>query len=78
MMYVGSLLSGGLADSLAEIGSVGAGGAIIGSVLMFSIGLASNWDNRKLLENGGYGALLGAPLMVVVVAYVNLLTRGIS
>ena len=78
MIILGSLLSGGLADSLAEIGAVGAGGAVIGSVLMFIIGLLLKWDNRKLLEHGGYGALAGAPFMVAVIAYVNFLTRTIG
>ena len=78
VIILGSLLSGGLADSLAEIGSVGAGGAVIGSVLMFTIGVLLKWDNRKLLEHGGYGALAGAPIMVTVVAYGNFLTRAIG
>lgn len=74
-MILGSLLGGGLADSLAEIGAVGAGGAVVGSVLMFTLGLIRSWDNRTLLETSGYGALAGAPVMVVLIALGNLSIR---
>lgn len=73
MMHPGSLLGGGLAESFGEIGTVGAGGAVIGTVLMFAIGLWMGWPTRTIFERSGFGALLGAPIAVIVIAGLNVL-----
>ena len=73
MKYLGSLLGGGLADSFGEIGTVGAGGAVIGTVLMLAIGLWMGWPTQTLFERSGFGALLGAPISVIAIAGLNVL-----
>jgi hypothetical protein len=67
-----TLLGGSLAEALGAIGSIGGGGAVLGSL----VAAASRWlagDKRAVvLEKTALGGLLGGGLAVLLVVAVNI------
>ena len=73
----GAVFDGALAELLANIGAIGAGGAVLVSgIVVFVYWFVLGRPIRASLEAGALAAVIAAPAVVAGIAYWNLLVEN--